>query len=71
MHNLSTIALLLLLTCCDGLSNKDLVNYSLPLDRLLDSLNFEPGIIYLHVDKSDFVLSVMGEAQEGKGRRYH
>jgi murein L,D-transpeptidase YafK len=26
---------------------------------LLDSLNFEPGIIYLHVDKSDFVLSIM------------
>jgi len=61
MHSLSTIALLLLLTCCDGLSSRDLVNYSLSLDRILDSLDFEPGIIYLHVDKSDFILSVMAD----------
>ncbi len=59
MHNLYTIALILVLTCCDGLSNKNLVNYSRPLDQLLDSLNLEPGMIYLQVDKSDFVLSVM------------
>ena len=59
MHNLSTIAFILLLTCCNGFSNRDLVNYSLPLDGLMDSLNSEPGKIYLHVDKSDFVLSVM------------
>ena len=61
MHNLSTMVLLLLLTCCNGFSNRDLVNYSLPLDGLLDSLNFEPGILYLHVDKSDFILSVMAD----------
>ena len=61
MHNLSTIVLLSVLTCCNGFSNRDLVNYSLPLDGLLDSLNIEPGILYLHVDKSDFILSVMAD----------
>ena len=61
MLNLSTISLLLLLTCCNGFSKQDLVNYSLPLDGLMDSLNSEPGKIYLLVDKSDFVLSVMAD----------
>jgi murein L,D-transpeptidase YafK len=60
MPKLSTIALLLL-TCCNGFSNWELVNYSLPLHGIVDSLNIEPGRIYLHVDKSDFVLSVMAD----------
>jgi murein L,D-transpeptidase YafK len=55
------MVLLLLLTSCDGFSNRDLVNYSLPLDGLLDSLNFEPGMLFLHVDKSNFILSVMAD----------
>ncbi len=27
----------------------------------MDSLNLEPGLIYLHIDKSDFVLTVMAD----------
>lgn len=58
MQLLSTITLLIVLTCCQGFSNLSLVNYSLSLERLVDSLELEPETIYLHVDKSDFVLSV-------------
>lgn len=61
MHYLSTIALLVLLTCCNGFSSGDLLNYSLSLNGIVDSLNIEPGNIYLHVDKSDYVLSVMAD----------
>ena len=60
MPRLSTIALLLL-TCCNGFSTRDLVNYSLPLDGIMDSLDFDQGQIYLHIDKSDFVLTVMAD----------
>jgi murein L,D-transpeptidase YafK len=52
---------LLILTSCNGFSTRDLVNYSLPLDGIMDSLNLEPGLIYLHIDKSDFVLTVMAD----------
>jgi len=58
---MSTMALLLLLTCCNGFSSRDLFNYSLSLHGIVDSLNIEPGRISLHVDKSDFVLSVMAD----------
>ena len=60
MPRLSTIALLLL-TCCNGFSTRDLVNYSLPLDGIMDSLDFDQGQIYIHIDKSDFVLYVMAD----------
>lgn len=55
------MALLLLMTCCNGFSSQDLLNDSLSLHEIVDSLNIKPGKIYLHVDKSDFVLSVMAD----------
>lgn len=61
MRNLSLLVLLFLLICCNGFSNRHLVNYSLPLEELLDSLDLEPSRIYLFVDKSDFILSVMAD----------
>lgn len=61
IHHSLTIALLLLLTCCYGFSGRDLINYSLPLEGIVDSLNIKPGLLFLHVDKSDFVLSVMAD----------
>ncbi|MCK4853754.1 MAG: L,D-transpeptidase [Bacteroidales bacterium] len=61
MHILLFLALLFMVTSCYGHSSRDLVNHCLPLDGLLDSLNIEPGMIYLHVDKSDFILSIMAD----------
>jgi murein L,D-transpeptidase YafK len=61
MSNLLSLALLLFLTCCHGFSNRNLINYSVPLDRLLDSLDLERDMISIYIDKSNFVLSVRAD----------
>ena len=51
--------LLFLALSCQGYSNPDLVNYSKPLETLLDSLDISPSELHLFIDKTDYVLSVM------------
>ena len=61
MHRFFFIGLLFTLNCCLGSTHGELLNYSHSLDKILDSLNIAPGSVHLHIDKSDFVLSVMAD----------
>jgi murein L,D-transpeptidase YafK len=61
MRNLLLIGLLFTATCCYGFIHRDLLNYSLPLDEILDSMNIVPETIHLCIDKGDFILSIMAD----------
>lgn len=61
MRKLLFIGLLFTLNCCQGFTHGELLNYSRPLDEILDSLNIPTGSVHLQIDKSDFILTVMAE----------
>ena len=56
----SIIGILLILAfSCRGFSNRSLINYSLSLTALVDSLGISTSDIYIFIDKSDYILSIM------------
>jgi murein L,D-transpeptidase YafK len=56
------IILILTIICCHGFTLRHLVNDSIPLDEILDSMGIVPGTICLQIDKSDFILSIMTDS---------
>ena len=60
MRNIPAVVLLMIsafLAC----SAEEILNDDIPLAALIDSLSIDTGGIYLHIDKSDYVLSVMAD----------
>ena len=51
--------LLILAFSCRGFSNRILINYSISLTALVDSLGISKSDIYIFIDKSDYILSIM------------
>ena len=55
--------LVILVSGCRGYSKDDLINCKLPLSSLIDSLELSIPELYIHIDKSDFILSIMADSQ--------
>ena len=58
MMRLYFACLLMLISGCRVYSKSELINYDLPLEAVLDSLGLDVEDISIHIDKSDYILSI-------------
>ena len=65
MKSIITITLILI-SGCKAYSNNDFFNYGQTLGKLIDSLAIDVSAIYIVIDKSDYLLSVMIDSQAVK-----
>ena len=61
MKSLTAVISIIFFLCGYGQSQDSLHNYSLNLKNLLDSLSISDDRIYMEIDKSEYILTIMSD----------